>query len=98
MGNRFRLTLAALCCGGLVGVSVLPHSNDPEPRPEPQPAPTAGWAPPQAVRVGVQIGRRCTPNWAIGRTAHGLATICGPDRKGRNRWRPLTPTAQRHLH
>ncbi|MFC7532828.1 hypothetical protein [Actinoplanes sp. GCM10030250] len=68
------------------------------PSPEALPTSTATVKPiapgaPEAARMG----RRCTPAGSIGRTAEDLLVICGPDRYGRARWRPLSPAAFRML-
>jgi hypothetical protein len=72
--------------------------RDDEPDDTPQVAPTettTGQYRP-AVRQQARVGWRCVPHGAVGRTEQGLLVVCGPDRRGRDRWRPMSP-ATRHL-
>ncbi|MEU4426124.1 hypothetical protein AB0F81_36355 [Actinoplanes sp. NPDC024001] len=86
--------LLLLCGGALAGLSrVRDHGGDVRPATSvpAQPSVTA------VAQEDARTGRRCGPTATVGRTSQGLLMICGPDRRGRDRWRPMSPTTWHHL-
>ncbi|MEV6306635.1 hypothetical protein AB0M02_45065 [Actinoplanes sp. NPDC051861] len=101
--------LALICCGapaalygwnresGNRAANPVPARVKAVPSTTPSEKASTAAAPLPAAQRDVRVGARCAPAWALGRTATGLLVVCGIDRRGRERWRPLTPAAYQRL-